>query len=218
MEVVEHGPNSKGQVQEFSIASNMGTLVLNWDRTWDFFIVVGGSSFFQRTPFTDTGTGLKTMIEMRYPAAACWGIGWRGTLWEYHGLGVGCEAEYFEVRPTLGSFFFYDDGLTSYPIKPAASKYVDWQFALGPSYTIHTCHGTSFSPYIAWKYSRAFFNQKNPRFDLANGSLIQGNLISARQNGYAVGMSAIFSELAGATIEARFVGDSALFVSAEMRF
>lgn len=205
-------------VQNFSVMTSQGSITLNWARVWDFFILVGNSRFNQETTFFNISDDIKELVSIHYPAFTSWGIGGRGTVWNYHGLSIGLEGEYFEARPRVNSFTTFADGVVHYPRSPNQSKYVEWQIGVGPSYTIRSWEGVDLIPYAAYKYSRAKLDQKNYAYEAHGKTLVQEDLDSAKRNGYAVGATMTFASTAGATIEGRFGNEQAVFVSAEIQF
>jgi len=201
-----------GRQNHFSLFANEGVVTLNlWDRV-DLYGFVGAANWHNEavTPFvapayvvthsqtrTIGGVGLKAVLW-----ETCWGA--CGTTY----VGIDGQYEWLGNTPVNRATI---DGANTAPAG-LGRRYREGQVSLGIAHRI-----CNLVPYIAAKWSNGRAPLTGPVTVLGEDTAFTG-LSSSRHWGYAVGVSLVDAGRMSVTAEARFIDETALTVSADLRF
>jgi major outer membrane protein len=204
-------------IEKTRLQTNAGYLAANfWDR-FDVFSTLGTTTFMLDTNVSAFGPPSLTTagpdLYLESNSHFSWSLGVRGTLWECGCTSLGMEAQYFFSHPTIDLVAIPSASI--YPGSTLDLKYREWQIGAGISHRI-----SFFVPYVAVKWSRAHVNFDNATFTFngVTGATTLQNLESAKDWGYAIGVSLVDCEKASLTIERRFGDESALAFNGQIRF
>ncbi|MBI5274312.1 MAG: hypothetical protein HY860_04575 [Chlamydiales bacterium] len=201
-----------------SIYTNAGYLAFNFYDCVDLFTTLGVSKIYMQGDAAVFGSGAAGQwLDMETNSDFSWSVGARATLFQYAGMSIGLEGQYFATSPDL-SRITQAAAFTTY--HSFDLSYSDWQVGLGVSYKIDAVIPTI--PYLAIKWSQVNIDMDN--FNLAKAlpntlfDLTLYNLNSQRHLGYAAGVSFLDSEEISVTVEASFIDSKALYANFQLRF
>ncbi len=196
-------------LRKTEIVTNAGFLAVNFYDRFDIFTTLGATWLnFTGTEgsFTPT-TGTPFQVDKVYSETNfSWSIGVRGTIWECGCLAIGAEGQYFRTRPYINAV---DEGATTtYPHKRKI-KYEEWQVGVGASYRINIAScSTALVPYLGIDWSDVYL-------DLPYGTLNKYH--ADRGIGYALGLTLVGCNKIAATVEGRFINETALYLNVQFR-
>lgn len=206
------------QIDYSRISTNAAYLAVNFLETFEVFSSLGASKLSFNTsfgPFNATNPGPK--FDFETSTSFSWSVGARGTIWEWGCLSWGFEGQYFACNPPVKRMFLRTN-VDEYPGESSRRKYSEWQVGSGFSYR----YNDYFIPYIAAKYSSAFWAFHNQFFNLTNSasSAIIPNCRSSNHWGYAVGVTfaPFHCNNIAVTAEGRFGDETAFYINAQMQY
>lgn len=196
------------------ISTNAAYLcVRHWNT--ELYATLGGSSFSFDTnldPFN--AANADPLFDLETTTSFSWSVGGRASIWEYKCFTLGITGQYFWCDPAVKSVYIRKN-VHAYP--NTRKLYTEWQIATGIAWR----YNPFFVPYIAVKYSRAFWHFNNQTFFLEDGNTATiPNLKSAKHVGYAVGLtlSPFMLKKTIVTVEGRFADEKAVFVNAKLYY
>lgn len=213
--------NNSEHIKNCRILTNAAYLDLNVWKGFDIFGTLGATNFsysgnqFAFGPITIPSSGC---IRAETANAFSWSVGVRGILYEWCGMQLGMEGQFFQSELKLKKLKFNHDstllvrnGLHTY------GQCTEMQVGIGISRRFK-----AFLPYIAAKWSEfevVWRNNPSPiTFPNSDLSLSIHDLRGRKHWGMAVGCSLISCNLAALTLEGRFIDENALYVNAQFRF
>jgi major outer membrane protein len=198
-------------VDETQQTTNAGYWAVNAFNRFDIFGTLGASYMLIKStvaPFEPAiGFVHGNTLQIQTASDFSWSIGIRGVVFEWCGLSLGAEGEYFNTRPKI-DWIVIDSDDDDYP-SDLHMKYQEWQISVGVTYSIVDI----VFPYIAGKWSglRADFGDF-----ISNGATLN-TLRNTRNFGYAVGFAFNVASLLF-TLEWSFQDERALFLNGQFRF
>ncbi|MCP5470151.1 MAG: hypothetical protein H7A36_06575 [Chlamydiales bacterium] len=215
-----------GDIQDTTIMTNAGLIVLNLCDWIDVFGTVGVSNFRIRTENSvwgvGGGNGTAVMSELDFSPAMSYSGGLRATFWQCDCFYVGAEAQYFYSNPELNWYLPYDSGVLTYFNTDRKKGYQEWQVAVGAAYKFVNCADFEFVPYFAVQVAGGQWDLSNFSFVDANGTpsetVTLRKLQPKKTVGWTLGMSAILCDLIGVTVEGRWANEKALHVNGQLSF
>ena len=198
------------------ISTNAGYLVVNFWETVDLFAALGATQFAFNTslaPFNSTNRSPR--FDFTSLTTFSWSLGARATLWQYKRLALGLEGQYFSANPSP-KVLFIRTNVDDYPDSSRKRTYSEWQIGTGISYR----YNPYFVPYVAVKYSRAFWNFDNQTFLVTGTQATLPSFRNSKNWGYAVGatLAPILAKKFALTVEGRFADETAVYVNGQIRF
>lgn len=213
------------EIRRTRIMTNAGYLAFNMWNRFDLFGTLGATglkidtpekAFLVRLSGVDTGYS-EFVVDVETDLS--WSIGVRGTIWECGSFGLGAEAQYFACDSGVNFIENVFDPTPTY-LEDADTRYQEWQFGVGATYSIPICECTTFVvPYIGIKWARARFKMGDfsTRDDI--GNIFQlFNLKNDHDFGYAVGITLVGNQRWSFTAEARFRDELAAHLNSQFRF
>lgn len=202
MKVVARG---SGRMDNFEALSDQGVLTFNIIDHIEVYGSAGATRFYAANRPT---SGVRH--EFQTYDQFTWGVGARGTFYEWKGLSFGLDATYQQAHPAIKWLT-----VNGTPVNPdAGSKlvYSEWQIGLGAAYQVDI-----FFPYLAVKYSNAtgHFEYLPPGF-LNEGR--QFKLKNRRKFGLALGTTLSTGSRLAANVEVRLIDEQAITLAAELEF
>lgn len=207
------------KVDHAHLYTNAGYVALNVCERVAIFSTLGASLLqIESTAFPflpAPGFGDGNWVEIDTHTTFSWSVGLRGILYEWCGLRLGFEGEYFRTSPTV-NMISVNSNFSNYP-SDLHMIYQEWQVGLGLAYSIVD---TVF-PYIAVKWSGCHvdlddFHSTFPGLTPTK-FITLNDLQNSRHVGYAVGFSFSLEALLF-TIEWSFQDERALFLSGQVRY
>ena len=198
------------------ISTNAGYIAINFWELVDVFTTLGASKFSFNTslgPFNDTNKSPRFTFESA--TAFSWSVGANATLLECKCLAFGLMGQYFACCP-IPRVLFVRANVNSYPDEDSRRRFSEWQIGGGLSYR----YSSYFVPYVAVKYSRAFWHFNNQPFLVTDTLATIPNVRNARNWGYAIGvtLAPFLCRNLSITAEGRFADEAALYVNAQVLF
>lgn len=189
------------------LTTNAGYLALNAFNRFDVFSTIGASQLFLRTQGAD---------EIWFETNFSWSIGARAILCEWRCFTLGVEGQYFHTNPrpflelnNSNGAFDNLDGINNL-------HYHEWQAGIGVSYRIATtCPSVALIPYVGGKWSYAKLNFQQTVLPLLG---FIDDIRSNKKWGYAIGVTFTLCDVAGVTVEGRWVDEKAVYVNGQFRF
>ena len=211
-------------IQNLSVMTNAG----EFDVTlygFDLFCVVGTSKIKMETPlstFQTNTAGGNTQLEVIGSSEVSWGIGGRSALWQRGHFGIGIEGEFFTTNPHITQITDFGSGFVNYLNNGIEMRYRAGQIGMGVNWDITLQEQVSLDPYFGlfWTYSTLEFGDValTGLGTNANQNIRLYDIKKTRQYGWAIGTTLVKSSQATLTIEGRFGGETAAFVSGQLQF
>lgn len=214
---------AQGHIHRTSVHTNAGFVALNLWNLFDIFGILGGGQFHITSANSTLGAFTASsgfdFINIDTSSHFAWSAGVRGTLWQCGCLGIGAEAQYFQVRPAI-RYVATEDFDTIYP-PDLHVKYEEWQVGIGPSYRINIAgSSTALIPYAGIKWSSVRVDAKEATFpeltQLEAPTFF--TLESEREVGWAIGLTLLGCNKTTLTVEGRFADEKALHVKGQFRY
>lgn len=209
--------NSSGRtITTTRLNTNAGFVVLNWRDRYDVYGLFGATNIYNEgdvgafnpsviAPFTQR-------IAVASETAFSWEVGARATLLEWGCFTVGIDGKYFSTEPNVRREV---ESSTLTLHSDSKFEYSEWQVALGAAYRIQM-----FVPYVAavWADPHLDFSGTTSISIPPSGGIGLPDQRAQSHWGYAVGLTIIGCERISVTGEARFVGEVASMINAQLRF
>lgn len=192
-------------LEDAEITTNSGTIILNINKKIDIYTLLGASS--------GTFKEIYDSIEIEYETdmGFAWGIGAKAILFEYEDTIIGIDCKYFNTEPDLDKIKINGIGydLPSAEVTKAQIEYDEFQIALGVAQKINM-----FISYGGIKYSRATGNL----IATILGTDYESDTKNKDKIGLFVGCSILPLKNVGLNIEGRFLDETALMISGQIKF
>lgn len=205
----------RGDIQDFSLSTNAGMLVLNFFDWIDLFGTVGVTNLHLRGDsrlFVVNNAAVDA--EVNYTPSMSYSGGGRITLWHCDCFYVGVQGQYFYTRSDMNYYAQTDDGFMTYFSADDQDDYKEWEAGIGAAYTFSTNGGLSFVPYTGINFSGVnFYRSRNLNEGLSFREMQAKKLV-----GWNLGITALLCDLAGVTVEGRWANEKAFFVSGVLNF
>ena len=221
LEIDGKGTNMGKTIETTKISTNAGYLALNICDKLDIFGTLGASRMEIVTSNESWKFADGTQGRLQWDTTFSWSAGARATLLTQGNFALGVEGQYFQTDPDLSSYVNYADGVYTYLNENNKMRYREWQVGMGLSYSIN-CYGPAVTivPYadVKWAWSR--FQTYNFHFvrNVIGDSITIFNLKAQKLWGYAVGLTAVFYNQVGVTVEGRWCDEKAISVNGQFRF
>ena len=207
-------------IETTEIYTNAGYLAFNlWERV-DLFVTLGASNVRIHTPgnaFSSplaAGLFYEIVTETDFSSS----VGLRAALWQWGCLTVGAEGQYFHTRPTI-NYTKRENGSTNYRSNNDRLVFREWQAALGASYRINLIGcSTAIVPYGAIKWSHASIDMDQTTNQIGSTIYTFYDLESAKNFGYALGLTFVGCEKISFSLEGCFADELAIHVNSQIRF
>lgn len=201
-EIPEHCRKKAGHSHSLD---NLGVVTINFIDRVEMFGTLGTLSFdISHHPFS--GKKISYHSKSRF----AWGVGGRAILAYWGELQLSANASYLDSEPFLSSLRVNNK---SYPVQGAHADYREWQIGIGTSYTFHW-----FIPYVGVDYSD--FRTRIDSLD-SIGFLIPSKHVTFENScpfGIYLGFGLASYRAFNMNVEARFISENALSLSADFRF
>lgn len=207
----------KKDIDDFEIYTNAAYLALNICDRVDIFTTLGATNFNLTANPKVFGVISSLRLKLETETSFSWSIGGRATIWSCDCFYFGIEGQYFATQPDV-EVVEVAGFIPSYPDDDITLKYREWQVGLGAAYFFRVgCSGVSAIPYLGlkWAGSSADFNNGVP-------SPITGltlyDLENKKRWGWGLGMTLLFCDALGVTVEGRWADEKAVHVNGQLRF
>lgn len=188
--------------------TNAGLISLNvWDRI-DVYAMLGSTKGYINSN-SDAFAVAGGRIEIETETDFSWGVGVKGTIWEYGCTAIGLDAKYFRAHPDVRRITL-NNVTTVNPDDSIDMLYREWQVGVGIAHRINM-----FVPYFAVKWSKADVDFHG--VDIA-GVFARRDLENRQSFGYAFGVSLVDCDMMSLNVEARLRDEKAVAVNAQVRF
>jgi hypothetical protein len=193
------------KVQTYESFSNFGVITLNFNDRVEIFGTLGAmSNEISQRPFSET------KISYHTDAQFTWGVGGRAILAYWGDLQVSVNAAYVKSDPSLSSLKVNGN---RYSTRPTEIDFSQWQIGIGASYRINW-----FIPYIGVDHSD--FRMRIEHLDVIK-FLIPSKHVTFKDS-YPIGVFLGFGlsphRAFNFNIEARFINENAVSLSADFKF
>ena len=204
-----------GTVELTTIFTNAGLVVVNFYDWFEFFATVGVSNFYSRSTANNTNApGVE--IELGFSPTMSYSGGLRVPFWCCDCLYFGLEAQYFFSRTELdwlesmnnGTFTHFGHGADR------NGDYSEWQASIAGSYIFVDMANFAFIPYAALQFSGVNWNLEK----MGGNAIAFQDQKQQRLLGWTIGVTALFCDLLGVSVEGRFVNEKALSVLGQISF
>lgn len=214
---METDDSNCAHIDDFEIYTNAAYLALNICDRLDIFGTLGATSLnLTSNPkvFVNNGQDPEDEFYLETETDFSWSIGGRLTVWSCDCWYFGIEGQYFYTKPDVKRIAA--DDFVAYPDNDTELKYTEWQVGIGASYLMRIgCSGISAIPYIGlkWAGSCGDFDNATPFVDTR-----LHNLENTNTWGWGLGMTLLFCDAMGVTVEGRFGDEKAFHVNGQFRF
>jgi len=212
----------RAQIEECEIFTNAALFVFNFYDRLDFYLTLGASSLFIDSnsstfaPNSSTTLGNRLIIET--DSDFSWSVGARSVLWKCGWTTLGAETQYFYTKPHISRITSKPNGLEESVYDDNLNvRYHEWQVGVGIAHRIRML---SIYGGVTWSCASADFDRvqipipSNPALIMAT----LNNLQSAKNWGYAVGVTIVDCARFSLTAEGRFSDEKALHINGQFRF
>ncbi len=200
-----HVDGQKRKVQEYTSLSNQGVLTFNFNDRAEIFGTLGAMSFeFSQRPFEGTKVSCHTQTHF------AWGVGGRAILAYWGNVQIALNAAYLQSDLPFSSVKVNDH---SYGKKHAEAKFREWQIGAGVSY-----RWDWFVPYLGFDYSD--FRTKIEHLNSLKFLFHRNHVVFKEVYPFGIFFGFGLSPEKGFNVnmEARFINENAVSVSADFKF
>lgn len=195
-----------GRLDDFEYIADQGVLTVNLIDRIEVYGSVGAARFYASN--RPSGAGVRNEYQS-YDQFA-WGLGLRGTIYEWKGLSFGMNACYQKAQPDIK--WITTNGALVNPPSGSKIRFYEWQIGAGASYQVDM-----FIPYIGAKWSNAGANFKHlPQNFLPTGRHFKTK--NRRKFGMVIGTTLSTSNRFAATVEARLIDEQSITLAADIKF
>lgn len=213
-----------GTIQQLSVMTN--AFELDVTRCFfDLFAVFGSTSIKLLSPssvFQTNAPGSNTELVIQTNASFSGGLGARAALFQKGPWAIGMEGQYFTTNPHVTSIMDLGSGVVNYLPNGLNMRYSAGQIGMGLNVDVSLHESFSLDPYagVFWTYSTLLMGDimMTGLGSGANENIKLFDLKKVRQYGWALGLTAVLHKKATATVEGRFGGERAAFVTGQFQF